>query len=218
MTLTLTGYRFSVYTRALRIALAVKGATYDCVERDPFDPADAEALGKVHPFGRVPALEDDGFRIYETAACLELVAGMSGPSLLPSGLRAMVRMRQVISITDSYVYWPLIRGAVSETIFGPLEGATPDAARLAEGFAAAPRALDALEAIAEEGLCLSGDALTLADCHLLPMLDYFGHVPQGADMIAARPALAHWLAASQARPEVAATRPDLGALASREKA
>jgi glutathione S-transferase len=38
MTLILHGFRYSVYVRIARIALAEKGLTYEHVEVDPFGP------------------------------------------------------------------------------------------------------------------------------------------------------------------------------------
>ena len=85
----LTGYRFSVYTRAARIALAEKGVGFDYVEHDPF----AEGAVGPHPFGRVPVLRHGDFEIYETAAIIGYVDdGFDGPGLMPEGARAVARV------------------------------------------------------------------------------------------------------------------------------
>lgn len=208
--LRLTGYGLSVYTRAVRMALAAKGEGYDYAECDPFDAAQAEGLRALHPFARVPVLDHGAFRIYETQAILDyLEAALPGPALTPGDVKARARMRQVMGITDAYLYWPLVRQAFSHAVFQPRVGEGGDPGEAEAGLRAAPPVLDALEEIAGEGLVLVPGMFTLADCLLWPMLDYFREIPEGAAMLKARPALHLWAAAMDHRPEARATRPDL---------
>ena len=60
MTLVLHGYRYSVYNRIARLALAEKGVAYDRVEVNPFAADRPAAYLALHPFSRVPALVHDG--------------------------------------------------------------------------------------------------------------------------------------------------------------
>ncbi len=63
------GAAYSVYLRAVRLALEEKGVAYRLEEIDIFaeggPPADYLAR---HPFARIPAFEHDGFRHYDTNA------------------------------------------------------------------------------------------------------------------------------------------------------
>lgn len=207
--LRLTGYCFSVYTRSVRMALAAKGLEYDYAECDPFGEG-AAALTRLHPFGRVPVLEAGDFRLWETQAILDYLEGIAPePRMVPEGPEGVARMRQVMVIADSYAYWPLVRQVFSNGVFSALEGEAGDARALADGLAAAPRVLDALEEIAAEGRVLRPGSLDLAGCHLWPMLDYFGMVPDGEEMIAARPALEGWCGWMHTCPAAHATRPVL---------
>ncbi|MEO3413814.1 glutathione S-transferase family protein [Roseovarius sp. CAU 1744] len=206
----LTGYALSVYTRSARMALAEKGVTCDYAECNPFDPADALTLLQAHPFGRVPVLEHRGFRLYETAAILDYInAAFDGPALVPGDPQAAARMRQVISMVDNYVYWPLVRQAFSHGVYRPLVGEAADMARMQDGLEAAPRVLDALEEIAAEGLVLRPESASLACCHLFPMLDYFAMLPEGRELLAQRDALSGWVYAAGRRRAAALTRPEL---------
>ncbi|MEB8385972.1 glutathione S-transferase family protein [Rhodobacteraceae bacterium KMM 6894] len=208
--LTLTGYRFSVYTRSVAMALHAKGVCHTYKECDPFDPVQARALLGVHPFGRVPVLQHGDFTLWETAAILHYSdTAFPGPVLTPDDLRGAARMRQVMGIADAYVYGPLVRGAVSNALFAPLEGTPPDTAALDAGLTAAPRVLDALNDIAAEGLTLRPGHLCLGACQLWPMLDYFTKVDAGAAMLTTRLALAAWAAAMGEHPAAICTRPDL---------
>jgi glutathione S-transferase len=215
MSLNLTGYCYSVYTRAARMALLAKGLTHDYFELDPFDTAQSETLRALHPFGRVPVLDHDGFRLWETQAILDYLDGLKDtPRLTPEMLQARARMRQVMGLVDAYVYWPLVRQVVSHAIFLEEESAEADRAMLSieAAISKSAHALDVLEEIAQEGLILTPGTLTLADCHFWPMLDYFRLVPEGAGMIAARRALGRWADAMAVHPVAEATQPDLAQL------
>ena len=112
MTAVLYGNNCSVYTRAVRMVLDIKGAAYRMEEVDPFDPKSADSLLDLHPFARVPVFELDGFVIYETQAILDYLDVMhDDPILTPDEPRAIARMRQVMTIADNYFYWPLVQDA-----------------------------------------------------------------------------------------------------------
>src|SRR4051812_44225486 len=107
----LFGARFSVYVRIVRLALAEKQVDYELIELDVFAPhgPPADYLAERHPFGRMPAFEHDGFRLYETGAITRYVdEGFAGPALQPASPRMRARMSQVISVLDSYAYRPMV--------------------------------------------------------------------------------------------------------------
>lgn len=99
-------------------------------------------------------------------------------------------MAQVIGIVDAYGYRPMVRQVFAHAVFRPRAGDKADPAELAAGLAASRPVLRALERIAAEGPVLDGDAVTLADCHLVSMVACFAEAPQGATLLAAHAALA----------------------------
>lgn len=199
MGVLLHGYRFSVYTRVAQLVLIEKGVSFQVREIDPFDPEQAEALSKLTLFGRVPILDHDGTRIYETLAIAHYVNDtFAGPDLMPSDPLAKARMFQVISIVNSYAYWPLVRQVFSHRVFRPLMGEIGDETAITAGLSAAAKVL-------------SSDPLTLADLFLAPMIDYFAGAPEGAKALAGYPHLSDWWSARSRLPSVCLTRPDLAA-------
>ena len=103
MSLVLHGYRYSVYVRIARLALAEKGVTYDRVDVNPFAPEVPASYLALHPFGRVPTLAHDGFTLYETSAITRYIdRAFAGPALQPGDPRALARMDPVIGIADAY--------------------------------------------------------------------------------------------------------------------
>ncbi|MCV3271557.1 glutathione S-transferase family protein [Roseobacter sinensis] len=204
--LTLYGYRPSVYTRVIRLVLAEKGLRYRSCEVNPFDPGASGDRQTPHPFTRVPVLDHDGVRIYETAAIARyLDAAFPVPPLTPGTPIAVARMAQVVAIVDAYGYWPLVRQVFGHGVFRPRHRLEADPKEITAGLAAAEAVLDALEAIAVEGTVLTGAGPTLADCHLAPMIAAFAAAPQGRAAVARRPALSKWWQCWATRPSMRQT-------------
>jgi glutathione S-transferase len=202
------GARYSTYVRSVLLALAEKGVAYELQEVDVFrDGGAAPDYLARHPFGRIPAFEHDGFRLYETAAILRYVdEAFPGPALQPADPAGRARVTQIVGILDSYAYRPMVWDIFVERSRGTSEEGTPDEAKIA---AAIPKSAICLRAIAElmgEASYLAGDALTLADLHFVPIFAYLRLTPEGRSLIGAAPAISRWWDAVSARPSVAATR------------
>lgn len=210
MPLVLHGYHYSVYVRIARLVLAEKGVAYDRVEVNPFSPDVPAAYLALHPFGRVPTLVHDGFALYETGAISRYIdRAFAAPSLQPRDPRALARMDQIISVVDSYAYWPLVRQVFSHRVFRPSLGQPADDAEVALGLAGAAKVLTALEELATADSFLVGPALSLADLHLGAMAAYFTAAAEGAAALGRHRKLAGWWTRLQQRPSMVATAPGL---------
>jgi glutathione S-transferase len=203
---TLYGAAYSVYVRAARMALAEKGVAYTLVPVDVFAPGGppAEHLAR-QPFGKIPAFEHDGFRLYEAGAITRYVdEAFDGPPLQPADPQARARMSQAISIQDGYVYPDLVWGLYVERVEAPKRGRAADEAKIARLLPKARTCLAALEALAD-GPWLAGPGLTLADLHAAPMFALFLRTPEGEGMLPRHPRLAAWWSAISARPSFTAS-------------
>ncbi len=200
------GARYSTYTRSLLLALAEKSVSYRLEEVDIFLGPTPDYLAR-QPFGRIPALEHDGFRLYETGAMLRYVdEAFPGPALQPGDARARARMNQAMGILDSYAYRTLVWDIYVEWSEARAGKRAPDEARIAAAAAKAETCLAALAGLMGEGPYLLGADLTLADLHALPILAYFRLTPEGVRLIDAAPAIGRWWDAMAARESVRATR------------
>ena len=210
MPLILHGYRFSVYNRIARLALAEKGVAYQRVEVNPFAPDLPDAYRRLHPFGRVPTLVHDGFALYETGAIIRYVdRGFEGPALQPAAARALARMDQLIAIADAYGYWPMVRQVFSHRVFRKASGQPADETEVTQGLAGAARVLGALESLASPDPFLTGPDLSLADLHVGAMVAYFSLAPEGAALLQDHPRLTTWWTRLSRSPSFAATDPGL---------
>jgi glutathione S-transferase len=210
VTVELYGYGYSVYAWIARLALHEKGCAYEWREVNPFaDDVPAGYLAR-HPFKRVPVLVHDGFVLYETSAITCYVdEAFDGPPLQPTAPKERARGQQIISVIDSYAYWPLVRQVFSHGVFRPRQGRPSDPGEVQRGLDAAPRVVGALEQLAGDDGYLCGDSLSLADIHLAPMLGYFTLMPDGAALVGKHRRLARWLAAMSQRAAFKETTPEL---------
>ncbi|MBX6324148.1 MAG: glutathione S-transferase family protein, partial [Rhodospirillaceae bacterium] len=198
---TVFGAAYSVYVRAVRLALEGKGVPYDLVEVDVFASGGlpADYLER-HPFGRIPAFEHDGFRPCETGAITRYIdEAFPGPVLQPAGPRRRARMSQAIAVLDGHAYRALVWDVFVERVRAPARRA-PDEAGIAAALPRAALCLRALAGIMGEGPWLAGPALTLADLHAAPMLAYFRMAPEGEALMARHDGLDRWWPAVGGRP------------------
>lgn len=210
MSLVLHGFRYSVYVRIARIALAEKGLTYEHVEIDPFTTDVPIEYLTLHPFKRVPVLVDGDFALYETEAITRYIdEAFPGPALQPSEPHQRARMAQIISIIDSYGYVPMVRQVAGERVFARFRGRTPDEDRIRTGLEASRQVLAALEAIISSDGPLTGGVWSLADFHLTPMMAYFAAAPEGAAALAGYPKLSSWWQVIRERQSVRETDPGI---------
>lgn len=207
----LFGASYSVYVRAVRLVLTEKSVPYRLSEVDVFAPGGPpkEYLAR-QPFGRIPAFEHDGLRLYESdAICRYIDEAFAGPALQPATARQRARMTQVVSILDSYAYRPMVWDIFVERVRSVAQGRNPDEARIAAAVPRAALCLSALEDILGENAWLAGESVTLADLHAAPMFAYFVVAEEGRRLLHACAALHRWWDRMNARPSMAATRAEL---------
>lgn len=194
----LFGADYSVYTRIPRLVLEEVGATYRLEPVDIFaeggPPAD---YLERQPFAKIPALEHDGFRLFETDAIAHYIVETTGCDLVAEDEKTRARMRQIMRIADNYAYPALVWGVfVAEVDSGETLSA--------DAITSARRVLDVIESLMV-GEMMVGDRITLADLWLVPMIDYFGRAPSGQRLLADYPKITKWFAAMATRPSVMAT-------------
>ncbi|MEX1037145.1 MAG: glutathione S-transferase family protein [Sneathiella sp.] len=210
MTIELFNFKFSAYGRIVKIVLIEKEIEHVIREVNPFDMDETNDYLEIHPFKRVPAIRHDDLILYETSAIVQyLDEAFKGPSLQPTDLSSRAKMRQIIAIIDNYGYTPLVRKVFSESVFNPAFSKPADKTRLNKGLEESARVLSALERIVDKNGYIASSAFTLADAHLIPMIDYFTMAQRGIEMLRDYPKLNTWWGRINSRPSVRATSPIL---------
>jgi glutathione S-transferase len=203
----LLGLSISVYTRIARMALEEKGIAYRLEEVDVFadagPPADYLAL---NPFATIPCLLHGDFVLYETSAITHYINEIAPTTdLQPSTPIERARMNQIIGMLDSYCYRPMVWDVYVQRVVVPAGGGEADEARIAAALTGLRRVLEQLDQWRGERGFLVGQAISLADLHLYPMLSYFTETAEGVAMLETFPQLQQWMRLMQLRHSVSAT-------------
>jgi glutathione S-transferase len=196
----------SPFMRSVLATCEEKAAAWRLAPLAPGQSKSPEYLA-IHPFGRVPAIDHDGYVLYETQAILRyLDALIPSPPLQPKAPQALGRMNQLIGVNDWY-FVPQVVGVIGfERIIKPqFLGQPTDEARCVAAAAQSRVCVDELERLLGDQAFLAGDALTLADLMIAPQMAYLAQTPEGEALLAGK-RLPDWLARMEARPSFQATR------------
>jgi glutathione S-transferase len=200
----------SPYLRSALLGLHEKGSSYRLavLGKDLGAARSPEHL-RLHPFGRIPILEHNEFRLYETQAILRyLDAVLPGTSLQPQDPRAAARMNQIMNILDWYVFPTISVGITAERFLSQrFWNRGPDESNIARALPQAGICVRELERLQGSAEFLAGDRLSLADLMVAPHLAFFRGTPE-ADTLLRGSSLDEWLQRMSARPSMQATQAD----------
>ena len=201
------GPAMSTYVWSARLALAEKGVAHELVDV-PFGEHRQEPHLSRHPFAKVPAFEHDGFALYETQAIMRYIdEGFPVAPLQPTDLHQFARMNQIMGIVDAYL-WPSIAGGILvNRVVRPLLGQPGDEAAVEKALPRARLVLSEIARLQGDQPFLAGERISLADLMVAPLLYYFSRQPEGAAMLAERPALRAWLLRMEERQSFQVTKP-----------
>jgi glutathione S-transferase len=193
--LTIFGHPMSTCTRKVLMTLAETNTPNEFVLVD-FAKGEHKAEPHVHrqPFGRVPALKDDGFEMFESRAMCRYINDRASGKLVPSDAKAHAKMEQWISVETSE-FTPNAMKFVYEHIFKRPQGP--------EVLEAAGKGLDASTAVLDKQLAttayLAGDEFSLADVCFMPYFEYAMGTP-AKEILAKHPHVMAWWNKVSERP------------------
>lgn len=206
---TLYGFDGSTYVRTVRMALAAKGVAYEQVPVNVLagEPKSAEHRAR-HPFGKVPVLDIDGLRLYETGAILRYVdAAREGPALQPESAKDRARQDMAYGVVDSYGYAALIGGVAAFHLFPEFVGGRSEDARR-EGLETGSVVLREAMKLKGADPFIAGPRPSLADLLLAPIMDYVG-MTEDRDRLFIEQGVEDWWAHVSALDVFRDTAPDL---------
>ena len=196
----LYGHPISTCTRKVLTVLHEKGIPFEFTVVNLFEgeQKQPEHLQR-QPFGLVPAIDDDGFKMFESRAIIRyLDKKLPGPKLTPADPRGQARMDEWMSVEQSY-FTPGALAVIKELYLGKMAGQEPDMDRVAQSRPAAEKALDVAERALATRPYFAGEEFSLADISWMPYVQYL--FPCGlSELISSRPAVLAWWERVSARP------------------
>ena len=196
----------SPFSRSVMAALEEKGANWRLSPVAPGTMRSPEHLA-LHPFGRVPVLEHDGFILYETQAILRYLDRiLPTPALTPTDAKRLARMDQVMNINDWYLFHGVGNVIIFHRVIGPqLMGLAPDEAAIEAAMPKARTVFTELARLLGDQPFFAGNDLSLADILVAPGMSFFTATPEWAELGAPHANLVAWLARMESRPSMKAT-------------
>jgi glutathione S-transferase len=162
---------FSTYARRVWMTLLEKDLPFEPIEVDLAARAQyrPEYLAK-NPYGRVPAINDDGFVLYESAAILHyLEATHPTPALTPADARGRAQVDMHLRLCDLQFARPTV------TIIFPKRFLPPerwDAGAMSQARADIEKHLAIVDSELGSDDYLVGNRYTLADIAYTPFLQF----------------------------------------------
>jgi glutathione S-transferase len=183
--ITIYGFAGSTYVRTTRMTCEEKGVAY---RLEPVDYG-ADSHAEVHPFRRMPAMENGSVKLFEALAIAGYVDALGdGVALQPTDPAGRARMLQWVSAVNDYVYPDVVRVLLKDG--GPTE----------EDFANARGRLEPFNATLSDSAWLAGEELSLADLFLAPIDAFAEQALTTAGTLDGLDGLAAWRERVRARP------------------
>ena len=193
--LKIYGHPMSTCTRKVLMTLHENDTPY---ELTTVDFAKGEHKQPAHvarqPFGQVPALDDEGFAMYESRAMARYIDGKAGGKLVPTDPKARALMEEWISVETSN-FTPHAMKFIFHHIFHRPQ----DAAVLEAAGAGLEKALSVMEERLAKSPFLAGNELTLADVCFMPYVEYAMGTPV-KETFAKFPHVSSWWTKISERP------------------
>lgn len=193
-------FPYSTNSRKVRIALLEKGLEFERVNVDltKREQKNPEYL-KIHPFGQVPALDDEGFIVYDSTIINEYLEDeYPYPPLMPEGSEGRARARLMEDFRDTH-FNPHFVKLINE--MRKPEGER-DAAAIGTAKAEIAKCFDRIEKELQDREYLAG-SFSLADIAFMANFDLLDRFQVTVD--SRYPNTIAWIARLKARSSFAAS-------------
>ena len=169
--LKIYGSDLSAPCNKVRFAANAMGLKYEYIKVDlrAGEHQKPEFL-KINPVGKVPAIDDDGFKLHESNAIIKYLTDKNNSPLYPKDLKERAVVDQWIDFGSMHVGAALSK-VINNRIFAPLRNIAVDENSLKEGLGFLGRFLPIVDEQLSKNKFIAGNKFTLADVNLLALLD-----------------------------------------------
>lgn len=169
--LKLYGLNLSAWSNRARFTINRLGLDYEYIPVNlGAGQGQSEDYLKIHPAGKVPAIDDDGFVLFESGAITRYLAAKHESGLYPADLKERALVDQWTCFVVQHIAKAMERVLFNRVVYR-IANAEQDQRSLQEGLKFLQRFLPVVNARLGTSTFLAGDALSLADMALLAWLD-----------------------------------------------
>ena len=126
---------------------------------------------KIHPAGKVPAIDDNGFILFESGAICRYLCDKNSPLLYPQDLKKRALINQWIDFCTLHVGAAIYK-IVSNKVFAPKFNRPVDEMAIKQGEAECEKYLPIIENLLKKHKYIAGETLSLADITMFSTLEY----------------------------------------------
>jgi len=169
--LKIYGFDLSTWTNAARFTANALNLEYEFVRVNlaAGEGQQPEYLA-IHPAGKVPAMDDDGFRLFESGAIQRYLARKAGSDLYPEGLHEQALVDQWALFSSLHVGSAMAKVLFNKMVY-QLVGAEQNTVELEEGERFLDRFLPIVDRQLGREAFLANGRVSIADHLLLAWLD-----------------------------------------------
>ena len=203
MTLQIIGFERSNFVRTVRMVAHEKGVEYEHVQETPHSPA----VKAINPFGLIPALRHGDLEIAESQAIARYLDRIgSGPALIPADPVSAARVDYWVGTIATNVDKVLLRQYVVPYLFHKDDDGNVIRTDIDKAIKRFPRVFGTLNDAVAGGF-VAGDAFSMADCFIMPMLAVAQLFPEGKEALAGHADLSAYFERLAQRESFVATAP-----------
>jgi glutathione S-transferase len=169
--LKIYGSKGSGHANKVEYTAILLGLGYEYQEVDFQKDLKTDWYLKLHPAGKIPVIDDDGFVLFESNSICRYLAGKKESDLFPKDLKERALVDQWMDFSEMHVGDAMGKVAFVK-LFGPRMGIPHDEKMLESGMKDLDRFLPIVDKQLGQHKFLAGDKMTLADISLLTTLEY----------------------------------------------
>ncbi len=193
----LYGVGLSFNVSKVRFCLNYLNLKYDWVQTNPMaGETRTPEYFSISPTGKIPALEIDGFKIFESSSINRYLATINNSSIYPQD----AKKRAIVDAWTDYVAIHVAHAmgrVLFNRVFAPMSGQKVDPESLRVGLEFLDKYFPILEKQFSENIYLAGKEFSLADINLLAVLDPLELAEINIDRF---PSLRKWRASLKSQP------------------
>ncbi len=167
----LYGLPISNNVAKVRYCLNELGLEYELIPINPLEgQTQTETYLQIAPSGKIPGIEIDGFRLFESNAINRYLADQKNSPLYPKDPKQRATVEAWMDFCAIHIAWAMGR-VFFNRVGAPLFGKEKDINSLNTGLEFLGRFLPVIDKQLSEKTYLTGNQMTLADINLLAILD-----------------------------------------------